>query len=362
MAMKIKVLVACSKITGTGWVVKDLAPPEDDNPGIDEDINNVSEATNDLGLGDPPGHGLWVWEGLSRLVEVRHPDCWGEYDVEYKGEWRRPTPDELAGYDTVEPSDPKEGWAFPPEDSPFDGTLMPSSDVEGAVDDRDIQMYVAGIDQPSHGHVIEVYGPDAETAEARRDWVLNVLKGQVVPPGWSVVPPEPTGAMIDAACKAMSPDHRPTADYVSVREKHTIRYRAMLAAAPTPDGTDSAAGAFQDRVQPWLTACFGETIATDVYERGCRFLEEAIELVQALGLSKDDALALVDYVYGREIGHPPQEVGGVMVTLAALCLAHKMDMHRLGEAELARVWLKIDQIRQKQANKPIKGPLPGTVA
>lgn len=116
--------------------------------------------------------------------------------------------------------------------------------------------------------------------------------------------------------------------------------------------------AFQARVAPWMQACFGQEISADVTERNHRFLEEALELVQAKGCTADEAHQLVDYVYGRDIGEPHQEVGGVMVTLAALCLASNLDMQVAGEDELARIWTKVDQIRAKQAAKPKHSPLP----
>lgn len=116
---------------------------------------------------------------------------------------------------------------------------------------------------------------------------------------------------------------------------------------------------FQARVQPWMMACFGEMIAGDREERNHRFLEEALELVQSAGCTESEAHQLVDYVYGRPIGEPHQEVGGVMVTLAALCLANALDMHEAGETELARVWTKVEAIRAKQAAKPKYSPLPG---
>lgn len=119
---------------------------------------------------------------------------------------------------------------------------------------------------------------------------------------------------------------------------------------------------FQCRVQPWLVACFGVEIARDKAERNHRFLEEALELVQSTGCTQSEAHQLVDYVFGREVGDPPQEVGGVMVTLAALCLANGMDMHEAGEVELARVWTKVEVIRAKQAAKPKHSPLPQHVA
>src|SRR6185369_1053880 len=109
---------------------------------------------------------------------------------------------------------------------------------------------------------------------------------------------------------------------------------------------------FQQRVAPWMQACFGPAISADPTERNERFLEEALELVQACGATRAEALHLVDYVFGRAAGAKGQEVGGVMVTLAALCLAHGLDLHQEAEAELARIWTKVEAIRSKQAAKP----------
>ena len=119
---------------------------------------------------------------------------------------------------------------------------------------------------------------------------------------------------------------------------------------------------FQDRVQPWMLACFGAEIAGDKAERNHRFLEEALELVQACGCSASEAHQLVDYVFGRPVGEPEQEAGGTMVTLAALCLANGLDMHAAGETELARIWTKVEAIRAKQAAKPKHSPLPAAPA
>lgn len=120
--------------------------------------------------------------------------------------------------------------------------------------------------------------------------------------------------------------------------------------------------AFQQRVQPWLMTCFGEMIAGDREERNHRFLEESLELVQSCGCTASEAHQLVDYVYGRPVGELHQEVGGVMVTLAALCLANDADMHAAGWVELDRIWGKVEAIRAKQAVKPKHSPLPEHVA
>lgn len=127
-------------------------------------------------------------------------------------------------------------------------------------------------------------------------------------------------------------------------------------ASPAPPRSDGEA--FQARVQPWMMACFGPEISADRIERNHRFLEEALELVQACGCTQNEAHQLVDYVFDRDQGDINQEVGGVMVTLAALCLASGFDMHSAGETELARVWTKIEKIRAKQAAKPRHSPLP----
>lgn len=115
---------------------------------------------------------------------------------------------------------------------------------------------------------------------------------------------------------------------------------------------------FQSRVYQWVCSCFGVKVAADKVERNHRFLEESLELAQSLDCSREEAHQLVDYVFSRPIGEPYQEVGGVMLTLAALCQANDLDMMVSGETELERVWTKIEKIREKQANRPNNSPLP----
>lgn len=137
-------------------------------------------------------------------------------------------------------------------------------------------------------------------------------------------------------------------------------YHGMLAWKRTASEKDfSNRTPFQQRVYPWMMACFGKEISGDKVERNHRFFEEATELVQACGMTKDEALLLIDYTYNREIGEREQEVGGVMVTLAALCLAQEdLDMQQAAETELIRIWGAIPKIRAKQATKPKSSPLP----
>ena len=116
---------------------------------------------------------------------------------------------------------------------------------------------------------------------------------------------------------------------------------------------------FQKGVDSWMVACFGEEISADRLERCDRFIEEALELTQTNpDFTAERAHALVDYVFGRPVGEPHQEVGGVMVTLAALCSTQDIDMDEAGATELARVWTKVEAIRAKQKAKPTGSALP----
>lgn len=145
-------------------------------------------------------------------------------------------------------------------------------------------------------------------------------------------------------------------DYFLMRVQN--RWLGWCARAALAQPATAPSEPFQQRVQPWMLACFGAKIAGDKVERNHRFLEEALELVQACGCTRDEAHQLVDYTFGRPAGERGQEVGGVMVTLAALCLAQGLDMHTEAETELARIWTKVGQIRAKQAAKPKHSPLP----
>ena len=147
------------------------------------------------------------------------------------------------------------------------------------------------------------------------------------------------------------------ADEIEQLRNEFARFEQLSAYWELPKPEDS--GSYQSRVAPWMQACFGAEISADRMERNHRFLEEALELVQACGATAHEAHQLVDYTFGRPIGEPHQEVGGVMVTLAALCLAQELNMHHAGEDELARIWTKIEKIREKQAAKPKYSPLPG---
>lgn len=115
---------------------------------------------------------------------------------------------------------------------------------------------------------------------------------------------------------------------------------------------------YQERVAGWLHECFGSDVASSKLERTHRFLEEALELAQAGGCSRADALALVDYVYSRPVGDIRAETGGVLVTLAGMAEAYEIEMAAAGETELARNQARTSEIREKRARKLRNSPLP----
>lgn len=118
---------------------------------------------------------------------------------------------------------------------------------------------------------------------------------------------------------------------------------------------------FQVDVRQFVVQCFGEDIADDKKERVYRFFEEAIELSQSVGMTKEECVQLIDYVFSRKTGEPHQEIGGVLVTLSALCSAIGEKMSHCSEDEIGRCFDNIEKIRKKHFSKPIgiRTPLPG---
>lgn len=116
----------------------------------------------------------------------------------------------------------------------------------------------------------------------------------------------------------------------------------------------------QQRVAVWMQECFGAEITADRVERADRFIEEALELAQATGWTADRGHALVDYVFSRPVGEIGQEVGGVMVTLAALCNVFEIAIDAEAKREVDRITQPeiVLKIRAKQAAKPTGSALP----
>lgn len=116
---------------------------------------------------------------------------------------------------------------------------------------------------------------------------------------------------------------------------------------------------FQKRVWNWMLHTFHQEERENITVRCDRFLEEALELLQSLDYPVERIDKLRDYVYSRPKGVPMQELGGTMITLAALCGPTGMEMDLAADIELSRCWTNMEKIRAKQAMKRDKlGPLP----
>ena len=73
----------------------------------------------------------------------------------------------------------------------------------------------------------------------------------------------------------------------------------------------------QKEMLKWASDTFGR-VALDTNERALRFLEEAIELAQACGVSVEEALTVATRVYARQAGNYYKELGQSAMTLAVL--------------------------------------------
>lgn len=61
-----------------------------------EDFNETAASATDV-FHEPEDYGVWIWEGyIEDIVYPSTPDSATEYDVEYNGEYRKPTKDEWA--------------------------------------------------------------------------------------------------------------------------------------------------------------------------------------------------------------------------------------------------------------------------
>ena len=98
---------------------------------------------------------------------------------------------------------------------------------------------------------------------------------------------------------------------------------------------------------------FGAANMASTNERMKRFLEEAVELVRAAGLTNSEIQSVVNYELGRPVGPDiAHEVGGAGVTLYALADALYLDLDASVLAEIRRVEANKDKCRAKHAAKP----------
>lgn len=86
----------------------------------------------------------------------------------------------------------------------------------------------------------------------------------------------------------------------------------------------------------WARETFGE-IALQPRERALRFIEEVIELAQAMNIEPEIVSAIIRRVYSRPSGAVPREMGQCLTTFEMLALAIGVDADAEATAELDRV-------------------------
>jgi hypothetical protein len=171
---------------------------------------------------------------------------------------------------------------------------------------------------------------------------------------------EPVAWTNSANLKAMLD---PEAIYPGVMHyENTSKWNIPLYAAPQPvlSQPEVKAETYQDRVAAAHHALFHDD-PTDVEERRARFLEEAYETVQALGMTGEEAIALAKYSFSRPVGEPEKEIGAAMLTLTSLCVTAGFDLMTCANADLEKLQRPetIARIRAKRSTRHGRGPLPG---
>lgn len=93
---------------------------------------------------------------------------------------------------------------------------------------------------------------------------------------------------------------------------------------------------WQPKMVKWVRTRLGYE-AMDPHERGMRFGEESFELLQAIGLTKEELIKLMDHVYSKEPGRVGQEIGGCVTTLLPLAESQNVDMNIAALMEIDRI-------------------------
>lgn len=175
-------------------------------------------------------------------------------------------------------------------------------------------------------------------------------------PGRGFTPDETPATQLVAECEPFLKEDETPAQCIARNRADTDAVLTLL----VKEKRRTEAGTFQARVLEWMRSCFSRQDALHPAQRSFRFLEEALELGQAVGTSREDAQRLVEYVYARPTGQSSQEGGGVMVTLAGLLGSLGFDLTECAEGELRRCIDNTDKIRAKDLAKPERSPLPGS--
>jgi NTP pyrophosphatase (non-canonical NTP hydrolase) len=117
--------------------------------------------------------------------------------------------------------------------------------------------------------------------------------------------------------------------------------------------SDAEVTSIQARIGNWVCAVLGPEAEQDAQERSLRTAEEVIELAQACGVPREALHRLVDYVLGRPVGDPAQEISGVLITLYSTANALGISADEALGAELLRIQRPevMEKVRRRQAEK-----------
>ncbi|QSB01999.1 hypothetical protein JWZ98_03285 [Methylomonas sp. EFPC1] len=118
----------------------------------------------------------------------------------------------------------------------------------------------------------------------------------------------------------------------------------------------------QTSILQWAINTFGEETANVTGERIRRFLEEAIELAQAVGMEDEEVINMVEYVFARPAGNVAQEIGQAGVSLLALAQHLNINAEHEERKEFDRITsLPAEHWQARQNAKADKGmALPST--
>lgn len=107
----------------------------------------------------------------------------------------------------------------------------------------------------------------------------------------------------------------------------------------------------ENRVESWVRTRLGDD-HMNRRERAMRLVEEAVELAQAEGITRDQVVRQTNHVYSRSPGDPKQEAAGIAVCLFGYCAAIGEHLNELALDEIMRIEAKpLDQIRGSLARK-----------
>lgn len=108
----------------------------------------------------------------------------------------------------------------------------------------------------------------------------------------------------------------------------------------------------QSRNLDFCLRCFGFSNTFNKRERAYRYAEEAMELLQAAGLTKSEVEYILSHVYSKEVGDLRKELANAQQTLLALSSAYGIHLEDEVERDLKWANENIPHIREKYFKKP----------